>query len=171
MNGSDKPSSDLRDVRLSRGPRPILRGVTFEVPRGELVAIMGPSGSGKTTVLRAIAGARAVFEAGRIAVGDVVLDGRGAATGDRSARCVGKWAMVFQFHCLFEHLSAIENVCLAPVHAPRRRRRLTPNAAPGSCSRRSASSTAPTPCRATCRAAKPSGWQSRGRWPSIRRCS
>jgi len=87
----------VADLHLSRGTRPILRGVSLSVARGELVAIMGPSGSGKTTVLRAIAGLEAV-DRGRI---------------DTS----GQVGMVFQFHCLFEHLTALENVCLAPVYA------------------------------------------------------
>jgi len=45
----------LREVCLVRGPRQVLAGVTFEVGRGELVALMGPSGAGKTTVGKALA--------------------------------------------------------------------------------------------------------------------
>ena len=59
---------------------------------------MGPSGSGKTTILRAIAGLD------RHDSGDIAVEG-------------GRAGMVFQFHCLFEHLPAIKNVWLAPVHA------------------------------------------------------
>ena len=105
----------LEDVQLQRGARPILRGVSFEASRGELVAVMGPSGSGKTTVLRAIAGLEP-FQAGRIVVGGVTLESgvRSAESLRQLRRQVG---MVFQFHCLFEHLSALDNVCLAPVHA------------------------------------------------------
>jgi len=89
----------VSDLHMRRGERTILSGVSFSVARGELVAIMGPSGSGKTTVLRAIAGLE------RVDAGHIDLSGR-----------VG---MVFQFHHLFEHLSAIDNVCLAPVVAHR----------------------------------------------------
>ncbi len=89
---------ELRDVRLRRGARDILRGITFAAGHGEIVVIMGPSGSGKTSILRAIAGLD------RHDSGDIRMDG-------------GRAGMVFQFHCLFEHLSAIDNVCLAPVHA------------------------------------------------------
>ena len=88
----------VQDLRLRRGAREILRGVTFGAGQGEIVVIMGPSGSGKTTILRAIAGLDR-YDSGRI-----VMEG-------------GRAGMVFQFHCLFEHLSALENVCLAPVHA------------------------------------------------------
>jgi ABC-type polar amino acid transport system ATPase subunit len=111
---------ELRDVHLRRGLQEILRGASFTVGQGELAVIMGASGSGKTTILRAIAGLEP-FQAGRIAVDDVSL-----ASGDLSATSGGRAALrqlrrkvglVFQFHCLFEHMSALDNVCLAPVHA------------------------------------------------------
>lgn len=89
---------DARGIHLKRGSREILRGVNLHADAGEVVALMGLSGSGKTTVLRVIAG----------------LEERDA--GDVSAAKVG---MVFQFHYLFEHLSAIDNVTLAPVHVHR----------------------------------------------------
>jgi len=92
------PVLDVQDVRLRRGPREILRGVSFTAGRGEIVVLMGLSGSGKTTILREIAGLER-HDSGRIHI-----DG-------------GRAGMVFQFHCLFEHLSALDNVCLAPVHA------------------------------------------------------
>jgi ABC-type polar amino acid transport system ATPase subunit len=105
----------MSDVHLRRGARQILTGVSFEVGRGELVALMGPSGSGKTTVLRAIA-ALEPFHRGRIAIDDVTLDGGSPASNDTLRRLRCKVGMVFQFHCLFEHMSAMKNVCLAPVH-------------------------------------------------------
>lgn len=105
---------DVRGVQLRRGTRAILENATFDVAPGEVVAIMGASGSGKTTLLRAIAGLERVDE-GSIAVGDVVLtkEGAPAATIRRLRDWIG---MVFQFHCLFEHLTVIDNICLAPVH-------------------------------------------------------
>jgi ABC-type polar amino acid transport system ATPase subunit len=105
----------MSDVHLRRGARQILTGVSFEVGRGELVALMGPSGSGKTTVLRAIA-ALEPFHRGRIAIDDVTLDGGSPASNETLRRLRRKVGMVFQFHCLFEHMSAMKNVCLAPVH-------------------------------------------------------
>ena len=91
----------LRDVEIRRGGRVIVRGLSFSADRGERLAIMGPSGSGKTTVLRGIAG----------------LDALAAGAVD-----VGRVGMVFQFHHLFEHLSAVHNVWLAPVHVLRHSR-------------------------------------------------
>ena len=106
----------VTDLHLRREARQILSGVSLEVGRGELVAIMGPSGSGKTTILRAVAGLER-FQAGRIAVDGVTLAG-GADIPSPTLRALRrKVGMVFQFHCLFEHLTALENVCLAPVHA------------------------------------------------------
>ena len=85
---------DATGVRLKRGSREILRGVDLHAEAGELVALMGLSGSGKTTMLRVIAG----------------LEPRDG--GEVSCAKVG---MVFQFHYLFEHLCAIDNVTLAPT--------------------------------------------------------
>ena len=97
------PVLDVQDVRLRRGAREILRGVSFTADRGEIVVLMGLSGSGKTTILRVIAGLE------HADAGQIRIEG-------------GRAGMVFQFHCLFEHLSALDNVCLAPVHAHRVRR-------------------------------------------------
>lgn len=85
----------VRGLHLARGGRAILQGVNLEARAGEVVALMGLSGSGKTTILRVIAGLD-VPDAGEVTA--------------------GKTGMVFQFHYLFEHLSAIANVTLAPVH-------------------------------------------------------
>jgi polar amino acid transport system ATP-binding protein len=96
----------VRDLHLQRGAREILKGVSFSVGRGEVTALMGLSGSGKTTILRAVA---ALEPEGRTAV---QIDRPQAQDALRPGGRVG---MVFQFHCLFEHLSVIDNVCLAPV--------------------------------------------------------
>jgi ABC-type polar amino acid transport system ATPase subunit len=108
----------VAELRMQRGARPILTGASLEVSRGELVALMGPSGSGKTTLLRAVAGLEH-FQGGRIDVDGVTLTGSAAAGRATLAALRRKVGMVFQFHCLFEHLTALQNVCLAPVHAHR----------------------------------------------------
>lgn len=111
----------VHELRLSRGTREVLRGVSLEVARGEVVALMGLSGGGKTTVLRSIA-ALEPFDGGLIDVDGVTLrpgplPGRSALAQLR--RRVG---MVFQLHYLFEHLTALDNVTLAPVHVSHRDR-------------------------------------------------
>jgi ABC-type polar amino acid transport system ATPase subunit len=107
---------DIIDIHLQRGPRAILSGVRLQVSRGEIVAIMGSSGSGKTTILRAVAGLER-FQSGQIDVDGVRLAGGADIPTPTLRELRHKVGMVFQFHCLFEHLSAIDNVCLAPVHA------------------------------------------------------
>jgi len=110
------PVLRIADLHLRRAARPILVGVTLDVHPGEFVAMMGPSGSGKTTVLRVIAGLER-FEKGRVNVDGVVLEGGGPTPVATLRQLRRKVGMVFQFHCLFEHLSALNNICLAPVHA------------------------------------------------------
>lgn len=111
------PVIRLQDLVLRRGARTVLDGVSVDVSAGEVVALMGSSGSGKTTMLRTIAGLEP-FERGSIDVDGVRLAaGRGAASTLRALRT--KVGMVFQFHCLWEHLTALENVRLAPIHVHR----------------------------------------------------
>jgi ABC-type polar amino acid transport system ATPase subunit len=106
----------VEGLHLQRGTRRVLNGVTFDVARGELVALMGPSGCGKTTVLRAVVGLES-FDAGRITVDGLTLTAGNTLGLDAMRALSRKVGMVFQFHCLFEHLSVLDNVCLAPVHA------------------------------------------------------
>jgi polar amino acid transport system ATP-binding protein len=108
----------VEGLRLSRGTREILRGVDLAVSSGELVALMGLSGGGKTTVLRAVA-ALEPFHAGRIDVDGVALSA-GPAPRERHLRALRKKVgMVFQLHGLFDHLSVLHNLTLAPVHVGR----------------------------------------------------
>ena len=105
----------ITGLELTRGGRVLVSDAHLDARPGELIALRGPSGSGKTTILRAIAGLDG-FDAGTIAVGAATLEG--GRPPDRAMlqalrRSVG---LVFQFHCLFEHMSALQNVCLAPVH-------------------------------------------------------
>jgi polar amino acid transport system ATP-binding protein len=105
----------MRDVEVRRGGRTLVSNLNLAARPGDLIALRGPSGCGKTTILRAIAGLDP-FAAGTIEVGDVRLEGSKApdrAILHRLRRSVG---LVFQFHCLWDHMSALQNVCLAPVH-------------------------------------------------------
>lgn len=117
MTRGDRPVLDVGGLRLARGTREILRGVDLAVETGEIVALMGLSGSGKTTILRSIAGLES-FDAGEIRVDTATLQARSDLRHARRS-LHQKVGMVFQFHFLFEHLSALDNVCLAPVHVQR----------------------------------------------------
>ena len=108
----------IRDLRLKRGAREVLRGVSMNVERGELVALMGLSGGGKTTVLRAIT-ALEPFDGGTIDLDGVTLDAGRAPSRATLRELRTRVGMVFQLHSLFEHLTAMENVTLAPVHVAR----------------------------------------------------
>lgn len=106
---------EASSLQVVRGSRVVVDAVSFVVERGDLVALMGPSGTGKTTVLRAIAGLEP------IAGGWIEVDGLRLVPGDvpRGQARRGlhhRVGMVFQFHHLFAHKTALENVWLAPVH-------------------------------------------------------
>ena len=155
----------IDQLRLSRGSREILRGVNFAADRGELIALMGLSGGGKTTILRAVAALEA-FDSGAIEVEGVALAARAATPRSQLRELRRRVGMVFQMHYLFEHLSAIENITLAPLHvAPVAR-----GDAEASCSNRSESRIAAMRFRANFRAAKRSASRSPAPWPWIRRC-
>ena len=104
----------ITNLRLRRGEREILRGVNVSIAERELVALMGLSGGGKTTVLRCVS-ALETFEDGVIDVGGVIL-----RPGPPPARATirelrTRVGMVFQLHYLFEHLSVMGNITLAPT--------------------------------------------------------
>jgi ABC-type polar amino acid transport system ATPase subunit len=105
----------VRDLHLRRGARSILRGVSFDVAKGSVVALMGPSGSGKTTILRVLAALEG-FDQGRIEIdGLTIADGH--ALSPPSLRALrARVGLVFQFHHLFAHLTSLDNVTLAPMH-------------------------------------------------------
>jgi ABC-type nitrate/sulfonate/bicarbonate transport system ATPase subunit len=96
----------LRDVSVSLGNDVILRDVTLDVERHNILAIMGPSGSGKTTLLRAIAG----FV--NCASGDLTIDGRSA----QDYRVRRQIAIVFQRYSNITWLDAHANVHAALSH-------------------------------------------------------
>ncbi len=106
-------------LRKSFGDNEVLKGVDFEVERGEVVAIIGPSGSGKTTILRCIN----LLE--RPTGGRVEVDGRVVCEelDDGTMRFAERGAvreireqvgMVFQRFNLFPHMTALDNITEAP---------------------------------------------------------
>jgi ABC-type polar amino acid transport system ATPase subunit len=106
---------EVRDLRLSRAGRPILSGITFSLSRGGVAALMGPSGSGKTTVLRVIAGLER-FDGGTIVLDELTLHAGAHHPRDVVTKLRRQVGLVFQFHHLFEHLSTLRNITLAPTH-------------------------------------------------------
>ncbi|MHB8658800.1 MAG: amino acid ABC transporter ATP-binding protein [Solirubrobacteraceae bacterium] len=98
----------------------VLKGISLEVQRGEVMCLLGPSGSGKSTFLRCINHLEKI-NSGRLSV-DGELVGYRAAGGKlhelherEVARKRAQIGMVFQHFNLFPHMTALENVALAPV--------------------------------------------------------
>lgn len=105
----------VRGLRVVRDDREVLRGVHLDVAAGELCALMGASGAGKSTVLRSIA-ALQPFDGGTIGLNEVTLRPGPVPPQSQLEALRRHVGMVFQAHALFEHLSAIDNVTLAPIH-------------------------------------------------------
>ncbi len=104
----------VRKLSKRYGDRLVIEGVSAEVQRGETIAIVGPSGGGKTTLLRCLNYLES-FDEGEVEIAGSTLRpgmGRRDAAALRTLRThVG---MVFQHFNLFPHLTALDNVTLAP---------------------------------------------------------
>jgi ABC-type polar amino acid transport system ATPase subunit len=109
------PALEVRGLATAFGARTILDGIDLTVASGEVVVLMGLSGAGKSTILRVVAGLEP-FSAGTIRIDDVTLEHRATTPRSRLKTRVG---LVFQSHCLFEHLTALDNVRLALMHVLR----------------------------------------------------
>lgn len=101
------------------GGREVLHGLSLEVGRGEIVALMGPSGVGKSTALRAVA-ALQPFDQGGIVVDGFTLEPGPTPPESRLEPLRRRVGFVFQTHALFEHLTALDNVTLALRHVLRK---------------------------------------------------
>ncbi|WP_306747216.1 amino acid ABC transporter ATP-binding protein [Saccharothrix yanglingensis] len=96
------------------GPLHVLKDVTLEVPKGQVVVVLGPSGSGKSTLCRTINRLEPINS------GVIELDGQPLpAEGKELARLRADVGMVFQSFNLFAHKSIVDNVMLAPVKVRR----------------------------------------------------
>lgn len=93
---------EVEDLVQTFGKKQVLKGISFTVHRGEILAVMGSSGGGKTTLLRCIAG---LIQA---TSGSVRVDGIGVRQDPEGAR--RKMGMVFQSAALFDYLDVEQNV-------------------------------------------------------------
>ncbi|HDH0829463.1 ABC transporter ATP-binding protein [Klebsiella oxytoca] len=97
----------VENLHLTYGDNPVLKGVSMELRRGEVVSLLGPSGSGKTTLLRAVAGLEKPTS-GTIAIGKTrVYDGNPRSEIPAEERNLG---LVFQSYALWPHKTVFENV-------------------------------------------------------------
>ena len=97
---------ELRDLTFGYGERVILEGLSLQVPKGKVTALMGVSGGGKTTVLRLIAGQY------RAQQGEVLFDGQDVTQMRQPALYAARrrMGMLFQFGALFTDMSVFDNV-------------------------------------------------------------
>ncbi len=101
---------EIDDVHKSFGHNEVLKGVSLDVERHEVVCLIGASGSGKSTLLRCVNALEGI-DSGEIRIDGDTVTGAGV---DLNAlrRDVG---IVFQSYNLFPHMSVLKNVTLAPV--------------------------------------------------------
>ena len=107
---AEKPIVSLKDVRKSFGTLEVLKGVSIDVMKGEVICIIGPSGSGKSTLIRCINGLN------DIQGGSIFVQGKEVhATNLDKLELRKKVGMVFQQYNLFPHKTALQNVMMAPL--------------------------------------------------------
>ena len=98
------------DVNKWFGPLHVLKDVTLDVAPGEVVVVCGPSGSGKSTLIRCVNRLEPI-EQGTILVYGEPITGNGG----NLAKLRAEVGMVFQSFNLFPHMTALENIMLAPM--------------------------------------------------------
>ena len=104
------PIVSIKDVHKSFGAIDVLKGVSMDVMKGEVICIIGPSGSGKSTLIRCI-NALNDIQGGSIHVRGIDLTDPHL----NKLELRKKVGMVFQQYNLFPHKTAIENVMMAPL--------------------------------------------------------
>ena len=111
MNWTDsEPIVSIQDVHKSFGSLEVLKGISMDIMKGEVVCVIGPSGSGKSTLIRCV-NALNDIDSGSITVeGQEVHDPKLNKLELRK-----KVGMVFQQYNLFPHRTALQNIMMAPV--------------------------------------------------------
>jgi polar amino acid transport system ATP-binding protein len=105
-----QPLVSIKDVHKSFGQLEVLKGVSFDVMKGEVICIIGPSGSGKSTLIRCINALNTIDS------GSITVEGREVHDEKLDKLALRKKVgMVFQQYNLFPHKTALENVMMAPV--------------------------------------------------------
>lgn len=102
----EAPAIAVRDLSKSFGPHQVLKGMSFDVPRGEITVLIGPSGTGKSVLMKCLVGLLRP-DAGSIRYGaDEITRMRGKALYELRAR----FGKLFQDGALFDSLDVFENV-------------------------------------------------------------
>ncbi len=105
----------VKNLKKSFGSLEVLKDISFDLGRGEIISVLGPSGGGKSTLLRCLTQLETI-DGGLVTVdGDALFrDGKYAAKADLG-RITLKIGLVFQNFNLFPHLSVLENITVAPI--------------------------------------------------------
>ncbi len=105
------PHLAVNDVRAKYGSLEVLKGISFSIEKGEIAALVGPSGSGKSTVLRALMGLTPIT-GGEVDIAGETMN-YSSAKEVRAAR--DRMAVVFQQYNLFQNMTVMQNLTLAPL--------------------------------------------------------
>jgi len=106
-----QPMVSIKDVHKSFGDLEVLKGVSLDVKKREVICIIGPSGSGKSTLIRCVNALNPIDS------GSITVEGREVHDPNLDKlELRKKVGMVFQQYNLFPHKTAIENVMMAPIH-------------------------------------------------------
>ena len=106
----DQPMVSIRDVYKSFGDLEVLKGISLDVMKGEVICIIGPSGSGKSTLIRCVNALNDIQK------GSILVEGLEVNSPNlNKLELRKKVGMVFQQYNLFPHKTAIENVMMAPI--------------------------------------------------------
>ncbi|BAQ08749.1 amino acid ABC transporter, ATP-binding protein [Bacillus sp. OxB-1] len=105
---------EIRNLKKSFGPLEVLKNITFDVNKNDVVAVIGPSGSGKSTMLRSLVHLEDVNGGTICVAGDYLVKDGAYPKPQDIKKVTSKMGMVFQHFDLFPHLTVRENLELAP---------------------------------------------------------
>ncbi|WP_274608244.1 amino acid ABC transporter ATP-binding protein [Bifidobacterium saguinibicoloris] len=106
----------VRHLRKSYGDHEVLKDVSFDVRRGQVLVLLGPSGSGKSTLIRCLNGLETI-QGGEIRFKGQVIPNNSEKTWRRLRTQIG---MVFQSYDLFPNLTVAKNIELGPTKVQKR---------------------------------------------------